>query len=183
VWSGIVSLIVILGIAGLAALRLVNAFSSGGLTTEVTIPESRGDATPSGDALQVTQGIVTLQHPDAGLVALMIGTIVLAAVAGILVVISYFVLTAEITRERTFSRRAIRSLYAMSAVVLITTVGCYAMDMAIGRAVRAAAGLAAVGTDAPVSYWMGFAVGGGIGLVATAFQRGARLQRETEGLV
>lgn len=184
VWNGAMSVIIAVGIASVAVLQLSNAFTPGGLASTVAIPQSSGGgSTPSGDVLRVAQGTVTIPHPDAGLVALTICTILLAAIAGILVVAFYFSLTVEITRGRTFSRRAIRSLYAISAVVLIATAGCYMLDMALGRAVRAAAGLPSINADAPASYWMGFAIASGIGLVATAFRQGDRLQRETEGLV
>jgi len=98
-------------------------------------------------------------------------------------VVCYLLLTVEVSRSRTFSRRSIRMLSALSAIILIATTGCYLLDSAIARAVRTAAGLGEVGAITSLSYWMAFAIVGALGLIAYAFRKGAALQRETEGLV
>ncbi|WP_309128259.1 hypothetical protein [Microbacterium sp.] len=180
----IVAVFTIVGIAFVAANRFLTAFTADGLALEVPIPAEHGAPTsPSGAALQVTQAIVTVPSANAGLAALAVGTILLAAFAGIAVVILYLALALEISRGRPFSRRSNRLLAAISAVVLLGTTGCYLLDSAIARSVRSAAGFGEIGSWTPLSYWMGFAIVGALGLIAYAFRRGSVLQRETEGLV
>jgi hypothetical protein len=160
------------------------AFGGGDLVWEVALPESYDSpAAPSGASVQVTQGIVSVPDAGAGLVSLMIMTVVVAALAGIAAIACYLVLTAEISRGRTFSRRAVRMLSWMATIVLLGTVACYLLDSAIGRGVRAAVGLDEVGGSTPLSYWMGFAIFAALGLITYAFRRGAALEKETEGLV
>lgn len=184
IWTTILAAITVMGIIVVAVIRFTGTFTGAGLSLEVPIPESFGaQHAPSGVSLQVTQAIVTVTGADAGLVTLVCGTILLAAIAGIAVVVCYLLLTVEVARSRTFSRRSIRMLGAMSAIILVATTGCYLLDSAIARAVRTAAGLGEVGAITSLSYWMGFAIVGALGLIAYAFRKGAVLQRETEGLV
>ena len=184
VWTSILATATVVGIIVVAVIRFTGAFTNAGLSLEVPIPESFGaQHAPSGASLQVTQAIVTVTGADAGLVTLVCGTILLAAIAGIAVVVCYLLLTVEVSRSRTFSRRSIRMLSALSAIILIATTGCYLLDSAIARAVRTAAGLGEVGAITSLSYWMAFAIVGALGLIAYAFRKGAALQRETEGLV
>ncbi|MGB4135163.1 MAG: hypothetical protein WA971_01280 [Microbacterium sp.] len=185
IWTGIVAALTSVGIAGVAVLRLVNAFGPGGVSMQVPVPASSGaSATPSGAGMQVTQAIVTVPDPDAGLVAMTVGTILLAAAVGVAVLGCYLVFFAEVIRGRPFSRRAIRMLYAMMTVVILGTMGCYLLDSLVAQSVRSAAGLGeGGGGSTPLSYWLGFAIFGALGLIIQAFHRGAALQRETEGLV
>lgn len=184
VWTGIVAAGTVVGISAVAILRFLHAFGSAGLAVEVALPANLpSPAAPSGGAVQVTQGIVTVPHAGSTLIALVIGTILVAAIAGILIVACAFILTLEIARGRMFSRRAIRMLGGMALTAFVGTAGCYALDTEIGRSVRAAAGLGAAVGSAPLSYWMGFAIGGMLTVITIAFHRGAALQKDTEGLV
>ncbi|MFC4137588.1 MULTISPECIES: DUF2975 domain-containing protein [unclassified Microbacterium] len=182
-WTAIVGGLAVLGIVSVAVTRLMIAFGDG-VRWEVTLPESYDSpAAPHGTSVQVTQGIVTVPDAGTGLLSLMILTVVVAALSGIAAIACYLVLTTEISRGRTFSRRAIRMLTWMATIVLVGTVACYLLDSAIGRGVRAAVGLDEVGGSTPLSYWMGFAIFAALSLITYAFRRGAVLQKETEGLV
>ncbi|MFD5226319.1 hypothetical protein ACFWHT_11920 [Microbacterium sp. NPDC058342] len=180
----IVAVLTTVGIAFVAANRFLTTFTADGLAVEVPIPA--GDAStdsPSGATVRVTQAVVTVTDADAALTALTIGTIVLAAVTGVAVVVSCVALALEISGGRSFSRLARRLLTAISAAVLIGTAGCYLLDSAIARSVRTTAGYGEIGYWSPLSYWMGFAIVGALGLIAYAFRRGTALQKDTEGLV
>lgn len=182
VWTGIVAALAVAGIVTVAATRLMIAFSSEGVTWEVPL-SSGTDSPPPGAPVQVTQGIVTVLDADGGLIALIVGTVAVAAVAGIATIACYFVLAVEISRGRTFSLRAIRMLTAMATIVLLGTMACYLLDSAVGRAMRMSVGFGEAGSSTPLSYWMGFAIFTALTLIAYAFRRGAALHRETEGLV
>lgn len=184
VWTGVVAAIAVVSIVSVAATRLAIAFGGNDLMWEVALPESYGSpAAPSGASVQVTQGIVKV--PDAGtqLVLLVLATVIMAALTSIAVIGCYVVLAAEISRGRTFSRRAVRMLSWMAVIVLLGTVACYLIDSAIGKGVRTAVGLDDVGGSTPLSYWMGFAIFAALTLITYAFRRGAALEKETEGLV
>ncbi|MFD5215421.1 hypothetical protein [Microbacterium sp. NPDC058345] len=180
----VVAVLTVVGIALVAANRFLTTFTADGLAVEVPLPgEDASSASPSGASVQVTQAIVIVPDADAGLTALIVATIVLAAVAGAAVVVSCVALALEISGGRSFSRRSKRLLTAISVAVLIGTTGCYLLDSAIARSVRSTAGYGEIGSWTPLSYWMGFAIIGALGLIGFAFGRGSALQRETEGLV
>ncbi|MFE6735227.1 hypothetical protein [Microbacterium sp. NPDC057650] len=184
VWTGIIAALAVVGVLSVAVTRLMIAFGPAGIVWQVALPESYDSpSAPSGASVQVTQGIVEVTDASAGLVSLMVMTVVVAALAGIAAIACYFVLTAEISRGRTFSRRAIRMLTWMATIVLLGTVACYLLDSAIGRGVRSAVGLGEVGGSTPLSYWMGFAIFAALSLITYAFRRGAALEKDTEGLV
>ena len=182
VWTAVVAVLAVAGIVTNAATKLMIALGGEGVRWEVPL-SSGADSPPPGAPVQVTQGIVTIPDADAGLISPIIGTTVVAAVAGIAVIGCYLVLAIEISRGRTFSSRAIGMLRAMATIVLLGTATCYLLDSAITRAVQASAGLGEASGSTPLSYWMGFAIFTALSMIAYAFRRGAALQKETEGLV
>ena len=184
VWTGVVAVLAVAAIVSLAVTRLAIAFGEDGLVWEIPIPESYdAPPAPSGASVQVTQGIVSVPDAGAGVSALIVATVGVAAIAGIAAICCYVVLSLEVSRGRTFSRRAVRMLTSMAAITLLGTTTCYLLDSAIGRSVRSAVGLGEVGGSTPLSYWLGFAIFAALSLIAYAFRRGAALQKDTEGLV
>jgi len=139
-------------------------------------------------AAEYTQSVVSFESLDAGTRWLLLAEAALPALATVIVCASLWWLGLSLIRQRAF-RRSMVPMLATAALALIVTGMTGPLFGAIARA-QVVEQLAASGADTE-GFWMFLyqlnpaSIGWGIALalVATAFEVGQRLQRETEGLV
>ncbi len=139
-------------------------------------------------AAEYTQSLVSLEMLDAGTRWLLLAEVALPALATVIVCAALWWLGLSLIRQRAFRRSMVPAL-ATSAFALVVTgmLGPFLGAIARSQIVEQ---LAAAGADTD-AFWAFVvemnpaSIGWGIALalVATAFEVGRRLQRETEGLV
>lgn len=139
-------------------------------------------------AAEYTQSVLSLETLDAGARWLLLAEAALPALATMIVCASLWWLGLSLIRQRTF-RRSMAPMLGTAAIGLVVAGLLGPLFGALGRA-QVVEQLSASGADtgafrtflysadlAPVGWGIALA------LVATAFEVGQRLQRETEGLV
>ncbi|GEK86710.1 hypothetical protein [Microbacterium aerolatum] len=185
------------GAVSIGVGALVGAVSAGveifGSPVAVNLPvdgapmESLADASGVA-AASYTQSVVSFEALDAGTRWLFLLEVALPALATVIVCMSLWWLGLSLIRQLAF-RRSMVPVLATAAFALVVSGLISPLFGAIGRA-QAVEQLATAGADTG-SFWEFLysadlaPVGWGIALalVATAFEVGQRLQRETEGLV
>lgn len=139
-------------------------------------------------AAEYTQSVVSFETLDAGTRWLLLAEVALPAMATVIVCMSLWWLGLSLIRQRAF-RRSMVPVLATAAFALVVTGMIAPLFGAIGRA-QVVEHLAASGANTG-GFWFFLyelnpaSIGWGIALalVATAFEVGQRLQRETEGLI
>ncbi|WP_194420566.1 hypothetical protein [Microbacterium abyssi] len=139
-------------------------------------------------AAEYTQSVVSLETLDAGVRWLLLAEAALPALATVIVCATLWWLGLSLIRQRAF-RHSMAPMLGTAAIGLVVAGLLAPMFGAFGRA-QVVEQLAASGVDTG-DFWTFLysadlaPVGWGIALalVATAFEVGQRLQRETEGLV
>ncbi len=184
VWTAVIATLASAAVVLATVGRIVTTFTTNGLALDIAVDESAARVPTSGSATaHATRALVTIPSPDPGLVTLTVATIALSTVAALAIAGCAIAFTRELGRGRTFGAGSIRLLQAMAVIIWVGFVGCSQIDWAIGQMARAAARLANPGVSSTVPYWIGLAAVLLLGIVTIAFRRGARLQRDTEGLV
>lgn len=185
------------GAVSIGIAAVVGAISAGievfGSPVAVVLPvENAGMAGIAGAdgvaAAEYTQSVVSFETLDAGARWLLLTEAVLPAIATVTVCAALWWLGLSLIRQRAF-RPSMVPVLATAAFALVVSGMIAPLFGAFGRA-EAVEQLAASGADV-AEFWMFMysvdlaPVGWGIALalVATAFEVGQRLQRETEGLV
>lgn len=139
-------------------------------------------------AAEYTLSVVSLENLDAGARWLLLAEVTLPAVATVIVCAALWWLGLSLIRQRAF-RKSMVPVLATAAIALIVAGMIAPLLGGIARA-QVVEQLTASGADSR-GFWMLLVqldpapIGWGIALalVATAFEVGQRLQRETEGLV
>lgn len=139
-------------------------------------------------AAEYTQSVVSFETLDAGIRWLLLAESALPALATVIVCLSLWWLGLSLIRQRVF-RRSMAPVLGTAAIALVVAGMIGPFLGAIGRA-EVVEHLASSGADTG-QFWNFMyelslpPIGWGIALalVATAFEVGQRLQRETEGLV
>lgn len=139
-------------------------------------------------AAEYTQSVVSFETLDAGIRWLLLAESALPALATVIVCMSLWWLGLSLIRQRAF-RRSMAPVLGTAAIALVVAGMIGPLLGAIGRA-EAVEHLASSGIDT-AQFWTflyemhAAPIGWGIALalVASAFEVGQRLQRETEGLV
>lgn len=183
--NSVVAVLAVAFVAIMTVVRWTATFTTGGLVLDVAVAVSSTVPTAAaGTVAQANRALVTIAAPGAGLVVLSVATIAVAAVASIGATGCALALTREIASGRAFGRRAIGLLNSIASVVFLGFLVCYQLDYWIGRLARQAGGLPdPIGSPIPVGYWTALAASLLLTTIAMAFRHGARLQRDTEGLV
>ncbi|MDP3950374.1 hypothetical protein [Microbacterium sp.] len=164
-----------------------------GSPVSLSLPVDGAEMTSLADAdgvaaAEYTQSLVSFETLDAGTRWLLLAEVALPALATVIVCAALWWLGLSLIRQRAF-RRSMVPVLATAAFALIVTTMIAPLFGAIARA-QMVEQLAASGADtegfslflyqldpAPIGWGIALA------LVATAFEVGQRLQRETEGLV
>lgn len=172
-------------VLGATALRLVNLFAAGGVSSEVQVPLRTASIAGADGPVDVGvwHAFVSVSDPSGALVLMAVLAVAAGTLTWLGALACVLALSVELLRGRPFSRRALRALSWLSAALVFgSTVAAVAESTAADR-LRAEAGVGHVNTAMPAVFWVGLVGGIAVGLVTIAFRRGAVLQRETEGLV
>ncbi|MCS3843009.1 hypothetical protein [Microbacterium sp. AK031] len=164
-----------------------------GSPVPVSLPVDGAEMTPLAGAdgvtaAEYTQSLVSFETLDAGTRWLLLAEVALPVLATVIVCAALWWLGLSLIRQRAF-RRSMVPVLATAAFTLVVTAMIAPLFGAFARA-QVVEQLAASGADI-AGFWMFLyqldptPIGWGIALalVATAFEVGQRLQRETEGLV
>lgn len=184
------------GAVSIGVASVVGAIGRGveifGSPVPVSLPVNETEMASLADAdgiaaAEYTHSVVSFETLDAGTRWLLLAEVALPAMATVIVCMALWWLGLSLIRQRAF-RRSMVPVLATAAFALVVTGMIAPLFGAIGRA-QVVEQLAASGLDD--GFWMFLyelnpaSIGWGIALalVATAFEVGQRLQRETEGLV
>ena len=185
------------GAVSIGVASIVGAIGAGtkifGSPVSVTLPIDGAQMASLADtegiaAAEYTQSVVSLETLDAGTRWLLLAEVALPALATVIVCAALWWLGLSLIRQRAFRRSMVPAL-ATAAFALIVAGMIAPLVGGIARA-QVVEQLTASGADTS-GFWMLLVtlnpapIGWGIALalVATAFEVGQRLQRETEGLV
>lgn len=185
------------GAVSIGIASIVGAVGAGieifGSPVSVSLPVDGAEMASLADAdgvaaAEYTRSVVSFETLDAGIRWLFLAEVTLPALATVIVCASLWWLGLSLIRQRAF-RKSMVPILATAAFTLVVTGMIGPMFGAFARA-QVVEQLTASGADTggfwifqyelnPASIGWGIA----IALVATAFEVGQRLQRETEGLV
>lgn len=178
-------------IAGVViGLRALDIFRPSGIAWPINIDErpieasvDSGKASIDGIVSSVT---VIAPNVDGGSVAAIIASLALVALAVLLVIACVMRIAWSFLRGRFFSDGTARSFEVAGSTIVFAPCFFLTLDTMGRNGVLQALELAGAEPLHPSAGWAllpYMAVGLSVILVGTAFQRGIRLQRETEGLV
>ncbi|WP_040165836.1 hypothetical protein [Microbacterium gorillae] len=172
-----------------AGFRFAAAFTADGVRVAVPLTNARADTTLAGGEVVVgSPDVLTLTVPDlnpTSSIALGV-SIALTAATWIAVSLLMVVLARELFAGRPFSRRATRAVVSASWITFAATCVIMLADrFAQNGALAAVAPEATLDTgySSLLPYVLGWAFAFCLGLLGLAFTRGARLQKDTEGLI
>lgn len=195
--EGVTLGLVATGAVSIGVGAIMGAISAGieifGSPVPVALPVEGAQMASLADAdgiltAEYTQSVITVEALDAGTRWLLLAEATLPALATVIVCMSLWWLGLSLIRQRAF-RRSMVPMLGTAAIALVVAGLLAPLFGAFGRA-EAVEQLTASGADAR-EFWAFLVtvelapVGWGIALalVATAFEVGQRLQRDTEGLV
>ena len=171
-------------------LRADAVFGDDGVAWTIPIDEQliaatidSGEVAVEGFAREAT---ILASDVSAGAVAAIVGGIALWALTALVVIGAVMLVASNFLRGRVFVRGNALAFTIMGWVLSIAPLVIVGLDNVARNGVLAAAGFGEGETVHPVEFWAAIpVVAGGIavGLIAVAFRRGIRLQKETEGLV
>lgn len=186
----IIGTLVLAAAVAAVVLRAAQTFRPEGIAWILPIDQQPIEATVGSGSSAVhgyaTQALVIVSGlSPLGTGAIVLSHVVWAAVA-LLVIGSSLFIAWSFLRGRFFARGTVRALAAISWALAIGAGAVHVLDGFARNSIVAALNPDR-GTiyDAPDTWsWLPvFAVGVALGLITTAFRRGIRLQKETEGLV
>lgn len=171
-------------------LRADAVFRDDGVAWTIPIDEQpiaatidSGDVAVEGIAREAT---ILASDVSAGAVAAIVGGIALWALTALVVIGAVMLVASNFLRGRVFVRGNALAFTIMGWMLSIAPLVIVGLDNVARNGVLAAAGVGEGETVHPIEFWAAIpVVAGGIavGLIAVAFRRGIRLQKETEGLV
>ena len=171
-------------------LRADAVFGDDGVAWTIPIDEQliaatidSGEVAVEGFAREAT---ILASDVSAGAVAAIVGGIALWALTALVVIGAVMLVASNFLRGRVFVRGNALAFTIMGWMLSIAPLVIVGLDNVARNGVLAAAGFGEGETVHPVEFWAAIpVVAGGIavGLIAVAFRRGIRLQKETEGLV
>lgn len=179
---------VIVGI--LTVFRAMSTFRDDGIAWMIPIDQQPVSATVGSGASNI-EGIATdvmVFAPDVSGVAVsaIVASIALTTLAALLVIACVMFVAWSFLRGRFFAAGTARAFDVIGWALAVSPFVIVMLENIGRNGVVAALDIAGSEPVHPVEFWAVmpiFAIGVAVGLVAVAFRRGIRLQRETEGLV
>lgn len=179
---------VVVGVA--TTLRVLDTFRDGGIAWTIEIVEQQIRATAGSGAVAVNgiarEAMVVATGVNAVSTAAIIGAIVLWAVAALLVIGGVMFVAWSFLRGRFFLRGNARAFDVIGWTLVAAPLLIVMLEQMGLNGILVAIGLGDADPVHPLDLWPivpVFAIGVASGLIAAAFRRGIRLQRDTEGLV
>ncbi|MCK2030636.1 DUF2975 domain-containing protein [Microbacterium galbinum] len=182
-----VAAVVIVGIA--TWLRVLTTFREEGIAWSVPIDAMPVDATGDSGAISISgiaeEVVVFAPNVNAVSIAAIIASIALWAAAALLIIGSVILLAGNFLRGRFFVDANVRALVATGWTLVIAPIAIVLFDTMGRNGVLSAIGVGPGEPAHPLEFWSIlpiFAIGMAVGLIAVAFRRGIRTQRENESL-
>lgn len=182
-----VAAVVIVGIA--TWLRVLTTFREEGIAWSVPIDAMPVDATGDSGAISISgiaeEVVVFAPNVNAVSIAAIIASIALWAAAALLIIGSVILLAGNFLRGRFFVDANVRALVATGWTLVIAPIAIVLFDTMGRNGVLSAIGTGPGEPVHPLEFWSIlpiFAIGMAVGLIAVAFRRGIRTQRENESL-
>lgn len=171
-------------------MRVASIFRDDGIAWVIPIDEQPIEATADSGEIAVDgiaqEALIFATGVDAGAVTAIIGAIVLWALTAVVVIGAVMLVASNFLRGRVFVSANVWAFTILGWMLSVAPLVIVALDNIARNGVLAAAGFGEGETVHPIEFWSAVpVVAGGIavGLIAVAFRRGIRLQKETEGLV
>ncbi|GAA5212317.1 hypothetical protein [Microbacterium kyungheense] len=173
-----------------AVLRAVDVFRPGGIAwtfdvDQVPVDASLGSETAGVEGF-ITQALVIAPGVNAVSVTAIVLSIVVGAIAALLVIAAVVFVAFSLLRGRIFVPATARAFDVIGWSIVLGAGAVLFFDTLGRNGVLAAIGAEDVGADLGAQFWAfapAWAAGVSVGIVGRAFRRGVRLQRDTEGLV
>ena len=172
------------------ALRAAGIFRDDGIAWSVPIDDQPIEATADSGAIALSgiaqHAVVFAKDVNALSVAAIIAALALSAVAAVAVIAAVALVAWNFLRGRIFVRANVGALNVIGWVLVLAPLAITFLEQIGLNGVLAALDLSGYGSGAFVDLGVIvplFATGVAVGLVAVAFRRGVRLQKETEGLI
>jgi hypothetical protein len=188
--------VIIIGVLGAVAVivtaifRAVGTFRPDGVAWTLNVDDTPAEATVGSGAVTVRGYVEQLMVivPDLNAVSsFAIGaSIAVWACTALIVIASVMFVAWSFLRGRFFVSATARAFGVIGWSIVLGTGVVMALDTLGGNGVLAAVGAGDLGQVRPTELWAyapAFAIGVSVGIVAVAFRRGVRLQRETDLLV
>ncbi|UPL13667.1 DUF2975 domain-containing protein [Microbacterium galbinum] len=182
-----VASVVIIGIA--TWLRVLTTFREDGIAWTIPIDAMPVDATGDSGAISISgiaeEVVVFAPNVNAVSIAAIIASIALWAAAALLIIGSVILLAGNFLRGRFFVDANVRALVATGWTLVIAPIAIVLFDTMGRNGVLSAIGTGPGEPAHPLEFWSIlpiFAIGMAVGLIAVAFRRGIRTQRENESL-
>ncbi|MCK2023926.1 DUF2975 domain-containing protein [Microbacterium sp. kSW2-24] len=182
-----VAAVVIVGIA--TWLRVLTTFREEGIAWSVPIDAMPVDATGDSGAISISgiaeEVVVFAPNVNAVSIAAIIASIALWAAAALLIIGSVILLAGNFLRGRFFVDANVRALVATGWTLVIAPIAIVLFDTMGRNGVLSAIGTGPGEPAHPLEFWSIlpiFGIGMAVGLIAVAFRRGIRTQRENESL-
>ena len=179
--------LVAVGVA--TVLRVLNTFRDGAIAWSITIDEQPIAATIDSGAFSVEgvaqEATVIASDVNAVSTAAIIAAIALWALAALAIIAAVSVVAWNFLRGAFFVRGNARAFDVIGWTLVGAPVVIVLLETMGRNGVTAALGLGAGEPTHPIEFWAIapiFAVGVTVGLIAVAFRRGVRMQREKEAL-
>ncbi|MBD3941389.1 DUF2975 domain-containing protein [Microbacterium sp. NEAU-LLC] len=184
---GALAAIVVVAAAG---MRAVDVFRPGGIAWTFDVDQVPIDAKLDSETAGVqgfmTQAEVIAPGVNAVSVTAIVLSIVLGALAALLVIAAVMFVAFSLLRGRIFMPATARAFDVIGWAIVLGAAAVMFFDTLGRNGVLAALGAEDVGADLGAQFWAfapAWAAGVSVGIVARAFRRGVRLQRETDLLV
>ncbi|WP_040165837.1 hypothetical protein [Microbacterium gorillae] len=176
---------VAIGVVIATVNRFFALFDASGLTMEVQVPLQDGNvAGESGDVpVGVWHAFVTVPDPSVKLVVFAVLAVLAGTIGWLSALGCVTVLALDFSRGRVFGSRSVRMLSLLTTSIAVGVIASYVLTVFATNVLRTEAGIGAVNMSLPPEYWLGIVAAVLAGVLAVAFRRGAKLQKDTEGLV
>jgi hypothetical protein len=188
--------VIIIGVLGAIAVivtaifRAVGTFRADGVAWTLNVDDAPAEATIGSGAVTVTgvvEQLMVIVHDLNAVSSIAIGASIAAwACTALIVIASVMFVAWSFLRGRFFVSATARAFGVIGWSIVLGTGVVMSLDTLGGNGVLAAVGAGDLGQVRPTELWAyapAFAIGVSVGIVAVAFRRGVRLQRETDLLV
>ncbi|AKV86580.1 hypothetical protein AKG07_10055 [Microbacterium sp. CGR1] len=170
-------------------LRVLGTFRDQGIAWSIPIDEQPIDATVGSGSASVEgiarEAMVFATGVDAASTAAIIGSLVLWALAPLIVIVGVMLVAWNFLRGRFFVRSNARAFDAIGWTLVLAPMFIVLLEKLGLNGVSAAVGIGSGEPVHPIEFWSIvpiFATGVAVGLIAAAFRQGIRLQRTNAAL-
>lgn len=170
--------------------RFLDVFREAGVAWTIDIDDepfaaSVGSGTGFVDGI-VENALVIAPEVDAGTTAALAGSIIVSGLAALTVIIAVMFVARSFLRGRLFAPATARAFDVIGWSIVSGALIVLILEHVGRNGILTALGVADVEPLHFLDFWAyapAWAVGVSVGLIAIAFRRGERMQRDTEGLV